>query len=317
MSFDPIRDYPLGRGDPTWSRRPAATGSTRSRSRRARGARSRGARSAPPRDAAAPGGDRARSGRAPLAENLERAAELARVPGRRAARDLHRAPPAPLDRRRARGLGRPARRLGRSRTAAFVREAAAAYVERGLLAVLSSSDRFGRASREGAAPRADHLADARARPGRGERAARSRARAGRRGWRRQRMDGRDAADFDVIDRFLVAHGLDLDVAAEAMALTDLELARKLVDIDVPRDELVRLARGLTPAKLARVVGAARPGRADVRAQEAARAQLPRQPGARHEPQGEPRAARRRRGRGGARAASPRSRRPSASRATRR
>ena len=28
----------------------------------------------------------------------------------------------------------------------------------------------------------------------------------------------------------------------------------LVDVDVPRDELVRLARGLTPAKLARVVG---------------------------------------------------------------
>ena len=70
----------------------------------------------------------------------------------------------------------------------------------------------------------------------------------------RRMDGRDAEDFDVIDRFLVAHGLDLEVAAEAMALSDLELARKLVDIDVPRDELVRLARGLTPAKLARVVG---------------------------------------------------------------
>ena len=28
----------------------------------------------------------------------------------------------------------------------------------------------------------------------------------------------------------------------------------LVDVDVPRAELVRLARGLTPAKLARVVG---------------------------------------------------------------
>ena len=69
----------------------------------------------------------------------------------------------------------------------------------------------------------------------------------------QRMDGRPAADFDVIDRFLVAHGLDLAIAAEAMELSDLELARMLVDIDVPRDELVRLARGLTPAKLARVV----------------------------------------------------------------
>ncbi|HEU5009615.1 MAG TPA: propanediol/glycerol family dehydratase large subunit [Gaiellaceae bacterium] len=69
-----------------------------------------------------------------------------------------------------------------------------------------------------------------------------------------RMDGRDAADFDVIDRFVVSHGLDLDVAAEAMALDDLELARMLVDVNVARGELVRLSRGLTPAKLARVIG---------------------------------------------------------------
>jgi len=74
------------------------------------------------------------------------------------------------------------------------------------------------------------------------------------GGRVVRMDGRDAADFDVIDRFLVTHGLDLEIAAEAMALPDLALARMLVDVDVPRFELVRLARGLTPAKLARVAG---------------------------------------------------------------
>ena len=69
-----------------------------------------------------------------------------------------------------------------------------------------------------------------------------------------RMDGRAAADFDVIDRFLVAHGIDLDIAAEAMALPDETIARMLVDVDVPRAELVRLARGLTPGKLARVAG---------------------------------------------------------------
>jgi propanediol dehydratase large subunit len=68
-----------------------------------------------------------------------------------------------------------------------------------------------------------------------------------------RMDGRAAAEFDVIDRFVAAHGLDLDVSEEAMALDDAELARMLVDVNVPRAELVRLARGLTPAKLARVV----------------------------------------------------------------
>jgi propanediol dehydratase large subunit len=69
-----------------------------------------------------------------------------------------------------------------------------------------------------------------------------------------RMDGRDVADFDVIDRFVVAHGLDLDIAADAMVLEDLELARKLVDVNVSRAEVVRLSRGLTPAKLARVIG---------------------------------------------------------------
>jgi propanediol dehydratase large subunit len=69
-----------------------------------------------------------------------------------------------------------------------------------------------------------------------------------------RMDGHGAAEFDVIDRFVVAHGLDLDAAAEAMTLGDLELARRLVDVNVSRAELVRLSRGLTPAKLARVIG---------------------------------------------------------------
>jgi propanediol dehydratase large subunit len=68
-----------------------------------------------------------------------------------------------------------------------------------------------------------------------------------------RLDGRAAAEFDLLDSFLVAHGLDLEIAEEAMALPDERLARMLVDIDVPRHELVRLARGLTPAKLARVV----------------------------------------------------------------
>jgi propanediol dehydratase large subunit len=74
------------------------------------------------------------------------------------------------------------------------------------------------------------------------------------GGRVTRLDGRAVGDFDVIDRFLVAHGLDLEVAAEAMAIPDAEIARRLVDVDVPRDELVRLARGMTPAKLASVIG---------------------------------------------------------------
>ncbi len=45
----------------------------------------------------------------------------------------------------------------------------------------------------------------------------------------------------------------LEAAAEAATLSDDELARRLVDVDHLRDELVRLSRGLTPARLARVV----------------------------------------------------------------
>ena len=68
-----------------------------------------------------------------------------------------------------------------------------------------------------------------------------------------RIDGRGVEEFDVIDHFLAQHGLDLDAAADAAELTDEEFARRLVDVDVPRDDLVRLSRGLTPARLARVV----------------------------------------------------------------
>src|SRR3954465_368292 len=67
------------------------------------------------------------------------------------------------------------------------------------------------------------------------------------------MDGRHVDEFDVIDRFVARYGIDLEVAAEAAVLDDDEIARRLVDVDVPRGDLVRLSRGLTPARLARVM----------------------------------------------------------------
>ncbi len=68
------------------------------------------------------------------------------------------------------------------------------------------------------------------------------------------MDGVAAADFDMIDRFIARYHLDPAIAPEAMAIPPLELARMLVDMNVPRTDLVRLAHGLTPARLAEVVG---------------------------------------------------------------
>jgi propanediol dehydratase large subunit len=67
------------------------------------------------------------------------------------------------------------------------------------------------------------------------------------------LDGRREHEWDALDHFVVANGLDLDVAQEAAALADETIARMLVDVDVSRSELVRLSRGLTPARLARVI----------------------------------------------------------------
>ena len=57
------------------------------------------------------------------------------------------------------------------------------------------------------------------------------------------MDGRSAVDFDAVDAFIAAHGLDLAVAGEAMALGDVEAARLFVDPAVPRADVVRLVAG--------------------------------------------------------------------------
>jgi propanediol dehydratase large subunit len=72
------------------------------------------------------------------------------------------------------------------------------------------------------------------------------------------LDGKTAGDFDTIDGYIAAHGLDLAVAGEAMALGDVDAARLFVDPAVPRAEVVRLVAGMTPAKLARVVAVLRP-----------------------------------------------------------
>ena len=62
------------------------------------------------------------------------------------------------------------------------------------------------------------------------------------------MDGKSRKDFDMIDTWIADHTIVADVAEEAMALDSLDIARMLVDINVPRAEIVRLSVGMTPAK---------------------------------------------------------------------
>lgn len=66
------------------------------------------------------------------------------------------------------------------------------------------------------------------------------------------MDGVAEADFDMIDTFIARHHIDPAVAPEAMVIAPEAFARMMVDVAVPRAALVRLARGLTPARLAEI-----------------------------------------------------------------
>lgn len=67
------------------------------------------------------------------------------------------------------------------------------------------------------------------------------------------MDGRAKENFDAIDEFIALHGIDVDIAEQAMATDSLEFARRLVNPTESRKEIVHLAAGMTPAKLADIL----------------------------------------------------------------
>jgi len=67
------------------------------------------------------------------------------------------------------------------------------------------------------------------------------------------LDGKPRADFDILDTFIADHSLDLSVAEASMATPSIDIARKLVDINVSRREILQLAAGCTPAKLVDII----------------------------------------------------------------
>ncbi|KUK14371.1 MAG: propanediol/glycerol family dehydratase large subunit [Synergistetes bacterium] len=67
------------------------------------------------------------------------------------------------------------------------------------------------------------------------------------------MDGKRREEFDMIDQFIADYAIDLSVAEEAMAKSELELAKMLVDVNCPAEEVRRIFGGLTPAKLTAVM----------------------------------------------------------------
>jgi len=72
------------------------------------------------------------------------------------------------------------------------------------------------------------------------------------------LDGRTRAEWGAADFFIARHGLDLEVVDEAMAVDEVTFGRMTVHPAAPREELARLAVGMTPAKLAACFAALRP-----------------------------------------------------------
>jgi propanediol dehydratase large subunit len=64
------------------------------------------------------------------------------------------------------------------------------------------------------------------------------------------LDGKPEAEYDLLDEFIARHGIDVAVAEEAMAVAPVDFARMIVDPGVPRTEVTRLARGMTPGRIA-------------------------------------------------------------------
>jgi propanediol dehydratase large subunit len=67
------------------------------------------------------------------------------------------------------------------------------------------------------------------------------------------MDGRKREDFDFNEIFITTYGIDATIAEEMMAIPSVDIARMVVDINVPRERVVKVFSGLTPAKIISVI----------------------------------------------------------------
>lgn len=67
------------------------------------------------------------------------------------------------------------------------------------------------------------------------------------------MDGKKKDEFDFIDSFLADYAINIENTEKAMAIDSLTIARMLTDINVSRDEIIKITTALTPAKLVEVV----------------------------------------------------------------
>lgn len=67
------------------------------------------------------------------------------------------------------------------------------------------------------------------------------------------MDGKKREEFDFNDLFIANYAINTKIAEEMMAIPCIDIARMIVDINVPRAEVVKVFSGLTPAKIATIM----------------------------------------------------------------
>ena len=67
------------------------------------------------------------------------------------------------------------------------------------------------------------------------------------------LDGKRREDFDFLDQFIADYAIRADRAEASMAVPSLEIARKIVDINVSRKEILEIISGITPAKMTEVI----------------------------------------------------------------
>lgn len=68
------------------------------------------------------------------------------------------------------------------------------------------------------------------------------------------LDGKQKADFDMIDTFVARYAINRDRAEEVCAMDSRKLASMLCDVNVGRDEIIPLTTSMTPAKICEVLG---------------------------------------------------------------
>ena len=62
------------------------------------------------------------------------------------------------------------------------------------------------------------------------------------------LDGKSREEFDMIDIWIADRCIDIDAAEKVMPMDSLRIAKMLVDINIPRKEILKLSLGMTPAK---------------------------------------------------------------------